>query len=390
MNIEWNWKTIVIIASVVILFVGTNIGQYFVIWKPKMNDMKVAYEQEIAGLNETIERIGPIVQVWAIKDDAKDLFAGGVIKEEDLLLRELPESFVTQSLVINPETIIGKYYRINMLPGTLLSTDMVMEDPIDDTVRLYDIVANVIPIGLKVGDYIDFRIVYPFGEDYIVLSRKRVEAINDKVIKLKMSELEIHYYQASLVDHFLNSNKGSQLYMTKYLEPGIQKAATPYYSVPENILSIMKSNPNITEVINGQNDTWRKIIDSGTANVSKEQGQEIVQGRNDVQSAADAGKTKFETAEKEKQDKAAQEAALNPVPPPAVPTDPNAGSGATGGSQGSTGSNGSTGSGTGTSGGGSSSGSSGTTAPETGGTTGGGDASLPGNPLLEVEKGVVE
>ena len=44
-----------------------------------------------------------------------------------------------------------------------------MAEPIEDSTREYDIVANILPIGLKEGDYIDFRIVYPLGEDYIVL-----------------------------------------------------------------------------------------------------------------------------------------------------------------------------------------------------------------------------
>ncbi|GKU77563.1 SAF domain-containing protein [Paenibacillus sp. L3-i20] len=353
MNIEWNFKTIAIMAAAVVLFIGTNVGQYYVIWKPKINDMKVSYEERIAVLDAELQRIGPIVSVWAIKDEAEDMFAGRQITQDDLMMRELPESFVTQSLVLNPETILGKYYRIGMLPGTLLSTDMVMEDPLDDTIREYDVVASVMPIGLKVGDYIDYRIIYPLGEDYIVLPHKRVEAIHDKTIKLKMSETEIHYYQAALIDFFLQSKNGATLYLTKYLEPGIQKAATPYYAVPKNILAIMTANPNILETLNGSiNDQTRKIIDAGNANVTQEVGGDIAQGRGEVSGKIDAGETEFNNLEEELRE-AAEQAALAEGEglAPSEPTAPSA-------------------------------------EPDAGVTPS--DPSLPANPILEIEKGVVE
>ncbi|WP_138755939.1 SAF domain-containing protein [Paenibacillus sinopodophylli] len=383
MNFEWNIKTISIMVVAAVVLIGTNIGQYFAIWKPKISEMTFSYEQEIAGLEETLIRIGPMVNVWTVNDGLNDLFAGRQIEPEDLISRELPESFVTSSLVLNPDTIIGKYYRIGLLPGTLMSMDMVMEDPMDDTIREYDVVASVMPIGLKVGDYVDYRIVYPLGEDYIVLPHKRVEAIHDKTIKLKLSETEIHYYQASLIDYFLQTKNGATLYLTKYLEPGVQVAATPYYAVPDNILAIMTADPNIMEKVNAfLNDTSRKIIDAGQANVSQEQGSVIASGRNEISGKIDAGKTEHDNTVREAEEAAKQaqaEAQLNGGAAPAVPlpgtisveTAPSQGTG-TAPSQG-TGTAPSQGTGT---------------APSQG--TGSVNTGSSGNPLLEIEKGVVE
>lgn len=344
MNIEWNVKTISITAVLAVVLIGTNVGQYFMIWKPKINELTVSYEQEVAVLEQKIEIIGPMVNIWTVKDGVDNLFAGKQIEQEDLMIKEMPESFVTQSLVLNPETIIGKYYRIGLLPGTPLSMDMVMEDPIDDTIREYDVVASVMPIGLKVGDYVDYRIVYPLGEDYIVLPHKRVEAIHDRTIKLKLSEMEIHYYQAALIDYFLQSQKGATLYLTKYLEPGIQEAAIPYYAVPNNILAIMTADPNILEIINAQlNGTTRKIIDAGKANVLDEDGSAIASGRNEISGKIDAGKSELDNTEQASKE-AEEQAQLTEGLTPAEPSS------------------------------------------ETGST----DYAAPGNPLLEIEKGVVE
>jgi len=353
MRIEWNLKTILIWAGVAVLFIGTNIGQYYMIWKPKMEEMKLAYETRISVLEAELDRIGPLVNIWTVGDGVTDLYAGREIQMQDLVQRELPESFVTQSLVLNPETIIGKYYRIGLLPGTPLSMDLVMEDPVDDTVREFDVVASVMPIGLKVGDYIDFRLIYPRGEDYIVLPHKRVEAINDKTIKLKLNETEIHYYQAALIDYFLQSKMGASIYLSKYLEPGMQQPAEAYYAVPENILAIMAADPNLMPKVNAAiNNTARELIDAGRSDIDILEAALIAAGRNEITGKIDTGKTQYENAEKERQemiDRLSEEQALEP-----------SGVSETSGTGGTTSSSG----------------------------TGTGTPS--GNPLLEIEKGVVE
>ncbi|WP_268624606.1 SAF domain-containing protein [Paenibacillus alvei] len=327
MNIEWNWRTITIVAGIAIVFIGTNVGQYFLIWGPKQEKLTASYNQEIATLQATIDRLGPMVGIWTIKDGVQGLYPGKEVAETDLELRQLPESLVNQSYVLDAESIIGKYYRIGLTPGTVLSKDMVMEDNLDDTTREYDVVANVMPIGLKVGDYVDFRIVYPLGEDYIVLTHKRVEAIHDKTIKFKMDEKEIHMYQASLIDYFLQKKNGSSLYLAKYVEPGIQKEATQYYAVPKNILAIMVADPNIISKINTDlNNSTRSMIDAGISRVSPEAGQDISSGRKEIEGKVDGGANHLKSEEKARKDAeelanpggtaAATETAPAPAPTP--------------------------------------------------------------------------
>ncbi len=307
MNIEWNLKTIIIAAALAIILIGTNVGQYFVIWGPKQRALTASYDKEIGALKTKLNKIGPMVGVWTVKDGVEGLFPGKQIDPNDLDMKQIPESFINQSFILDPETIIGKYYRVGLTSGTPLSKDLVMEDPLDDTIREYDVIASIMPIGLKVGDYVDFRIVYPLGEDYIVLPRKRVEAINDKTIKFKLNEQEIHFYQAALIDYFLQVKNGSILYLTKYLEPGIQKAATQYYSVPKNILAIMIADPNIVQKINSQlNNTSRTIIDAGVAGVPQEAGQAVSSGRNEIIGKIDSGSTQLKNDEKARQDAQAQ------------------------------------------------------------------------------------
>lgn len=324
MNIEWNFKNIAIAVIVIIVLVGTNVGQYFFIWGPKQKSLVASYDLEVASLKATIAKVGPLVGVWTIKDGAEGLFPGKKIEENDLAMREIPESFINRSFILDPESIIGKYYKIGLTSGIPLSMDLVMEDVLEDTTREFDVVSSLMPIGLKVGDYVDYRIVYPLGEDYIILPHKRVEAINDKTIKFKLNETEIHLYQAALIDFFLQTKNGATLYLSKYLEPGIQKAAEPYYAVPKNILAIMIADPNIINKINAQmNGKTRIIIDSGISSVSPEDGSAVSSGRNEIAGKIDGGSSQQKSDEKANEEAVKQalanEAAATPIETPAPP-----------------------------------------------------------------------
>jgi len=299
MNVEWNWKSIVGLTLAILLFIGTNVGQYYAIWGPKQEKLKKSYEEEIATLNDVIEAYGPMVSIWTVAEGVPELYPGKAVEQSDLVSQEIPESMLNRSFILEPSTIVGKYYKLALHGGTPLSMDLVMDDPMDDTTREFDVVASILPIGLKVGDYVDYRIVYPLGEDYIVLPHKRVEAINDKTIKFKLNESEIHYYQAALIDYFLQKENGAILYMTKYLEPGLQKPATEYYAIPANIEAIMLADPNIVQKLDGPlNAETRKLIDAGVGSVTQEDGSKVANGRGEVMGKIDSGDKEAKDEEK--------------------------------------------------------------------------------------------
>jgi hypothetical protein len=363
MRIEWNWKIIIIIVLAVLL-IASNVLQYFVIWGPKEDKLIAAHTEEVDALQATIDSIGPIVSIWAVKDGGEGIFPGKVIESNDLVMKEIPESFINKSFVLNSKSVLGKYYRVAQRGGSLLSLDLVMDEPLDDTVREYDVISSTLPIGLKVGDYVDYRIVYPYGEDYIVLPHKRIDAINGETFKLKLNESEIHIYQAALVDYFLQSQKGAVLYLTKYVEPGIQKPATEYYAVPRNIEAVMTADPNIVNKINAQlNDKARTMIDAGVANIEDKEASVLGSGRSEVKGLIKQGNSSLMADEKAKLDAQAQAQKALPKATPKPSTAPSASS-------------------------------QGTPAPASQATKAPasqtGTGAVTNNPLLNVEKGVVE
>lgn len=231
---------IVVLAGFLLIF---NIGQ-FIFWHGSVNDMTEKYTKDIAAKDLLLEGIGEEVTIYSVSEAKKP---GDEIKAEDLVEMTGYKSSVTDQFITDTSTIIGKLYKIGINPGTPILTNMVMDEELDATSRIHDIVLDSLTVGADVGDYIDIRIRMPYGDDYIVLSHKRIYAINNETIQVYFTELEWNTYLGALVDYFLNADYGCTIYGTKYIEPGLQPDAVAYYAVPTNIAALLQKNPNIVD-----------------------------------------------------------------------------------------------------------------------------------------------
>ena len=236
-------KKILIIVGV-LLGLGLSGAATFFVTNYFHNRETEQLTSQIATLNANLEAIGPIVTCYTVQSAT---FPGQEITEDLIVEQSIPSSFKNDSFA-TMEDLVGLYSKVAITPGTPITKDMVMSEKIVDSMREVDISGNRWPIGLKEGDYVDLRITYPRGEDFIVLSHKRVMSITNQTLKVHMTEEEQHLYQAALVDFYLSRGYGSDLYLTKYVEPGIQGEAAVYYSVPSNIEVAVRKDPNIVDM----------------------------------------------------------------------------------------------------------------------------------------------
>lgn len=206
--------------------------------------IKAKYDATIADYQARCDSLGTIVTCYTVKNQVDP---GTEITEDLLQEQSTSEYFINSNYVLDKNNLIGKLCKIALTPGTPITQDMLMTEIIEDTLRDTDIIAGKYPAGTKVGDYLDLRITYPYGEDYLGISHIRVESLNDTTIKVYLDENQLLTYQAMLVDWYLTKDTGTSLYLTKYVEPGLQRAAQTYYTVPTNVANIMKEDPNAVE-----------------------------------------------------------------------------------------------------------------------------------------------
>lgn len=243
---------------VTIIFLLLNIFQFF-FWKNLNNVTAEQYTSEISNLNATIAGYGKEVTCYTVTAAVK---AGDEITEESVEEMKTYSSLLTEQYITDVDSIIGRYYKVALNPGTPIFQNCVMDEELDDTNRDRDIVLDRMTVGLQVGDYIDVRITMPYGDDYIVLSHKRVYGINDESIKLYLNEVEWNTYQGALIDYFLNQEYGCSIYADKYVEPGLQVDAVPFYAVPTNIAALMQRNPNVINKEEAASLTeWRESLE---------------------------------------------------------------------------------------------------------------------------------
>lgn len=292
-------KKKLIIVGVILGFVLSGVATFF-ITNYFHNKETEQLTSQIATLNANLDAIGPIVTCYTVQSAT---FPGQEITEDLIVEQSIPSSFKNDSFA-TIEDLVGLYSKVAITPGTPITKDMVMSEEVIDSLREVDISGNRWPIGLKEGDYVDLRITYPRGEDFIVLSHKRVMSITEQTLKVHMTEEEQQLYQAALVDYYLSRSYGGDLYLTKYVEPGIQEDAAVYYSVPSNIEAVCRKDPNIIDLaqVTVEN-TLRDMINAARAEFpdGDNSGSEIKGGRDELNGKVNSDFSIYEVEEEKRE-----------------------------------------------------------------------------------------
>ncbi|MDD6207816.1 MAG: hypothetical protein PUB10_04755 [Clostridiales bacterium] len=164
--------------------------------------------------------------------------------------------------------LCGKRLRIALKKGTILTESVLYEgEEWSDDFR-------VIPFSYIVSDYIeknqyvDVRIRYENGLDFIILSKKKIldvayqkeENTGGKDLFMRLSEEEQLRMSCAAVDAY--QKKNCTIYAVRYVDEA-QNEAVVNYPLSEEILQLMKEDPNIIQIAqNHLSQQYRKVIDA--------------------------------------------------------------------------------------------------------------------------------
>lgn len=220
------------------------------------------YTSQISSLQAQIDAIGPMVDVFTVVAEVKP---GTQLTSDMLQSMRVPVSCTNDDFCLYMSDIVGAavttnedgekvpasgyYAKTTIHVGTPITKSLLMAEPLQNSTRELDINVTHWPVGLTVGDYVDIRMTYPEGEEFIVLSHKRVNEINNQTLKIMMNENEQAIWQSALFEFYIygvsGSGKGVDLYASKYIEPGVQNPAVAFYSPSSNIMNVVRLNHNI-------------------------------------------------------------------------------------------------------------------------------------------------
>lgn len=175
------------------------------------------------------------------------------------------------------ESDMGKVALIEVKAGTYLLKDMLTENKVINQLREIEFGVFQISSNMVENDYVDIRILFPNGEDYVVLSKKNMKhlSIEKNQCFLWLDEEEILRISAAIVDAYLYS--GAKLYTAKYIEPSIQLASLPTYLPSLHTLELLETDSNLISVASqALNEQMRKEMENRLSNFLNQDASDIL------------------------------------------------------------------------------------------------------------------
>ncbi|MEC0235204.1 SAF domain-containing protein [Paenibacillus kribbensis] len=180
---------------------------------------------------------------WAV---IRDISPGEQITANDLKGVTVPGSQAPVNLVTDKNEASGTTAKIELKKGSVLTSAMVtVDEPASKDLRNRELKVVVLPSNLKQGDEVDIRIQFPTGQDYILLSKKKISRLEGPVVWVTMNEQEILSFSSAIVDAYLHK---ASIYALTYVDPEFQPKAIPTYPPNAQVLALMNSDPNVLRV----------------------------------------------------------------------------------------------------------------------------------------------
>lgn len=236
-------------------------------------------------------------QVYVVKNDVK---SGTTIDSSMIELKSATKDVIPSDYISSiPENSIAK---INITKGTVLSKALIDEDGEKTTNDLREQQYNMIilPQYLEVDDYIDIRLTLPNGQDFIVVSKKRVKNITEDTIWINMYEDETLAMTNAIVEAYIV--KGAKLYATTYVDAGNQANATPTYMPSNAVTSLMNSEKgtNITEEAFAKlNQRYNDFVKARRQEISEQVNQYSEEAKDNLETGIEEEITKSKEARKQ-------------------------------------------------------------------------------------------
>lgn len=235
---------------------------------------------------------------------SKDVKSGSTVELDSVTTTLLPSDSIPENAVTTEEDLTDKIYKIGLKAGSYITTDMISDYKIHKNMRELDVVMDEIPVGLEEGDYVDIRISFPLGQDYIAMSHKKVLSITGNTVKLIVIEHDFYRYESMKTD--LATYQSTKIYAVKYVEAGLQPNGKVYYPPTLEIIkqSILDPNMNSKDFMTMINS--RELLEDQLAASKKvDKNQTVTETRNEIKNTFNNAREEYRELEAEKEAAAA-------------------------------------------------------------------------------------
>ncbi len=150
----------------------------------------------------------------------KDIVQGQTITDDMLTQVRVHMGTVPTGAISGSTEAVGQVAKFNIAAYMPITSNMLTQKIEDTDVREQEVNTILMPSDLTEGQFVDIRIMFPNGTDYIVLAGKQVNKISGQTMWFSLKEDERLILNSAMVDSFLN--KGTKLYATIYKDAQAQ------------------------------------------------------------------------------------------------------------------------------------------------------------------------
>lgn len=244
----------------------------------------ILYIAVIGPENKESKEKGTATKAYALNRDVKSgqEITADMLSPINTYSNLIPQNYIDSTILASVESGKKVVAKVDLYKNTILTASTVTteENTITKDVRTMEYNMLTLPINLTIGDYVDIRITFPDGQDFIVIAKKEIKNIQGNTVTFDMSEADIVMLNSAIVESYIM--KASNIYIAKYVEPGMQEKAANTYVPTSEVIRLIESDSNIVStakneltarfdanIRNQMNSTINQYSEQGLANVEE-------------------------------------------------------------------------------------------------------------------------
>ncbi|MDD1505220.1 hypothetical protein PVA17_21090 [Lysinibacillus sp. CNPSo 3705] len=233
------------LAGAGITLILTSAGGY--VAYNKVQEHEIALKQEYKGKMEALQ---------SVADQSENALAlnrkvekGEQITEAMLEPVYVPKGAAAGDRILNNTFEAGDtpyFAKTDLTANTILTESIVYaEEMITNDIREGEYSFIELPSKLQVDKYVDIRIQFPSGDDFVLFAKKKVKDVQGVTMWVDVDEGEIMTMSSAIVDAYVS---GAKIYAMPYVDEHMQQNSEMTYPVKLNVKELIQKDPNIVNI----------------------------------------------------------------------------------------------------------------------------------------------
>lgn len=207
----------------------------------------ILYIAVIGPENKASKEKGTATKAYALNRDVKSgqEITADMLSPINTYSNLIPQNYIDSTILTSVESGKKVVAKVDLYKNTILTASTVTteENTVTKDARTMEYNMLTLPINLTIGDYVDIRITFPDGQDFIVIAKKEIKNIQGNTVTFDMSEADIVMLNSAIVESYIM--KASNIYIAKYVEPGMQEKAANTYVPTAEVIRLIETDSNI-------------------------------------------------------------------------------------------------------------------------------------------------